>query len=165
MSTQTDCQVAVIGGGLVGAATALALQKLGLRVILVELIPRPHPPMLGIRAFMRLAPQAKIYCASWGLGSAWTPRGYKLFTAWMCTVMRKAISDLMPMSRGWHGWPPFWRAVACSKRCGKRYASKTTARCAARSRIRKQRTNPHYGARASWSSVKVRRNRKKGGAQ
>ena len=43
MSTQTDCQVAVIGGGLVGAATALALQKLGLRVILVEQHPAPAP--------------------------------------------------------------------------------------------------------------------------
>lgn len=42
MNTQTDCQVAVIGGGLVGAATALALQKLGLRVILVEQHPVPE---------------------------------------------------------------------------------------------------------------------------
>jgi 2-octaprenylphenol hydroxylase len=37
------CQVAVIGGGLVGAATALALLKLGLRVVLVEQHPAPSP--------------------------------------------------------------------------------------------------------------------------
>lgn len=37
------CQVAVIGGGLVGAATALAVLKLGLRVVLVEQHPAPTP--------------------------------------------------------------------------------------------------------------------------
>ena len=37
------CQVAVIGGGLVGAATALALLKLGLRVVLIEQHPAPSP--------------------------------------------------------------------------------------------------------------------------
>lgn len=41
-TTQT-CQVAVIGGGLVGAAAALALLKLGLRVVLVEQHPAPTP--------------------------------------------------------------------------------------------------------------------------
>lgn len=37
------CQIAVIGGGLVGAAAALALLKLGLRVVLVEQHPAPAP--------------------------------------------------------------------------------------------------------------------------
>lgn len=35
-NTIDSCQVAVVGGGLVGAAAALALLKLGLRVVLVE---------------------------------------------------------------------------------------------------------------------------------
>lgn len=45
MSTDTidSCQVAVIGGGLVGAAAALALLKLGLRVVLFEQHPVPPP--------------------------------------------------------------------------------------------------------------------------
>lgn len=47
MSAQSSltetCQVAVIGGGLVGAAAALALLKLGLRVVLVEQHPAPTP--------------------------------------------------------------------------------------------------------------------------
>ena len=42
-STTDTCQVAVIGGGLVGAAAALALLKLGLRVVLVEQHPAPTP--------------------------------------------------------------------------------------------------------------------------
>lgn len=42
-STIDICQVAVIGGGLVGAAAALALLKLGLRVVLVEQHPAPTP--------------------------------------------------------------------------------------------------------------------------
>lgn len=37
------CQVAVVGGGLVGAAAALALLKLGLRVVLIEQHPAPLP--------------------------------------------------------------------------------------------------------------------------
>jgi len=47
MTTQSGftetCQVAVIGGGLVGAAATLALLKLGLRVVLVEQHPAPTP--------------------------------------------------------------------------------------------------------------------------
>ena len=42
-STIDSCQVAVIGGGLVGAAAALALLKLGLRVVLVEQRPAATP--------------------------------------------------------------------------------------------------------------------------
>ena len=42
-TTIETCQVAVIGGGLVGAAAALALLKLGLRVVLVEQRPAPPP--------------------------------------------------------------------------------------------------------------------------
>jgi len=42
-STIETCQIAVIGGGLVGAAAALALLKLGLRVVLVEQHPAPTP--------------------------------------------------------------------------------------------------------------------------
>ena len=42
LATET-CEVAVIGGGLVGAATALALLKLGLRVALIEQHPAPVP--------------------------------------------------------------------------------------------------------------------------
>lgn len=42
-NTIDTCQVAVIGGGLVGAAAALALLKLGLRVALVEQHPAPTP--------------------------------------------------------------------------------------------------------------------------
>lgn len=38
-----SCEVAVIGGGLVGAAAALALLKLGLRVVLIEQHPAPTP--------------------------------------------------------------------------------------------------------------------------
>ena len=41
--TTDTCQIAVIGGGLVGAATALALLKLGLRVVLIEQHPAPVP--------------------------------------------------------------------------------------------------------------------------
>ena len=41
--TPETCQVAVIGGGLVGAATALALLKLGLRVVLIEQHAAPTP--------------------------------------------------------------------------------------------------------------------------
>ena len=37
------CQVAIIGGGLVGAAQALALLKQGLRVVLIEQHPAPAP--------------------------------------------------------------------------------------------------------------------------
>ncbi|MEQ1591103.1 MAG: FAD-dependent oxidoreductase [Thiobacillaceae bacterium] len=43
MSNIEACQVAVIGGGLVGAATALALLKQGLRVALIEQHPAPLP--------------------------------------------------------------------------------------------------------------------------
>jgi 2-octaprenyl-6-methoxyphenol hydroxylase len=43
MSATPSCQAAVIGGGLVGAATALALLKQGLRVVLVEQHPAPIP--------------------------------------------------------------------------------------------------------------------------
>ena len=45
MSSKTPetCQVAVVGGGLVGASAALALLKLGLRVVLVEQHPAPTP--------------------------------------------------------------------------------------------------------------------------
>ena len=43
MNTDETCQVAVIGGGLVGAATALALLKQGLRVALIEQHPAPTP--------------------------------------------------------------------------------------------------------------------------
>lgn len=42
-STIETCQVAVIGGGLVGAAAALALLKLGLRVVLIEQHHAPIP--------------------------------------------------------------------------------------------------------------------------
>ena len=42
-STTDSCQVAVVGGGLVGAAAALALLKLGLRVVLVEQHLPPTP--------------------------------------------------------------------------------------------------------------------------
>ena len=41
MSADETCQVAVIGGGLVGAATALALLRQGLRVVLIEHHPAP----------------------------------------------------------------------------------------------------------------------------
>jgi len=43
LKTCESCQIAVIGGGLVGAATTLALQKLGLRVVLVEQHAAPIP--------------------------------------------------------------------------------------------------------------------------
>jgi len=43
LQTTETCEVAVIGGGLVGAATALALLKLGLRVALIEQHPVPVP--------------------------------------------------------------------------------------------------------------------------
>ncbi len=45
MSSKTPetCQVAVVGGGLVGASAALALLKLGLRVVLVEQHTAPTP--------------------------------------------------------------------------------------------------------------------------
>ncbi len=43
MSAIETCQAAVIGGGLVGAATALALLKQGLRVALIEQHPAPVP--------------------------------------------------------------------------------------------------------------------------
>ena len=40
------CQVAVIGGGLVGAASALAFLKQGLRVVLIE--QHPAPPLTDL---------------------------------------------------------------------------------------------------------------------
>ena len=43
MTADETCQVAVIGGGLVGAATALALLQQGLRVVLIEHHPAPTP--------------------------------------------------------------------------------------------------------------------------
>lgn len=46
MSNIETCHVAVIGGGLVGAATALALLKQGLRVALIE--QHPAPPLTDI---------------------------------------------------------------------------------------------------------------------
>lgn len=43
MSLDETCQVAVVGGGLVGAATTLALLRQGLRVVLIERHPAPTP--------------------------------------------------------------------------------------------------------------------------
>jgi 2-octaprenyl-6-methoxyphenol hydroxylase len=43
MNPPTHCQIAVVGGGLVGAAAALALLKIGLDVRLIEKTPAPIP--------------------------------------------------------------------------------------------------------------------------
>lgn len=47
MSHTIDCDVLVVGGGLVGAAFALSLQASGLRIVLIEASPPPTVPADG----------------------------------------------------------------------------------------------------------------------
>ncbi|SFX39424.1 2-octaprenyl-6-methoxyphenyl hydroxylase [Marinospirillum alkaliphilum] len=63
---QIECDIAIIGGGLVGASLALALQplvkQLGLQVCLME----SHPPMLGQPEHWQPSFDARSSALSWG---------------------------------------------------------------------------------------------------
>jgi 2-octaprenylphenol hydroxylase len=59
MSLDKTCQVAVIGGGLVGAASALAFLKQGLRVVLIEQHPAPPPTDLWDPRIYAISPASE----------------------------------------------------------------------------------------------------------
>ncbi len=71
MSGGHDCDVIVVGGGLVGAACALALARQGLRLALVEAAPPPAPDDAGWdRRIYAISPGNAAFLAGLGVWDA-----------------------------------------------------------------------------------------------
>lgn len=73
MSGDEVCQVTVIGGGLVGAATALALLQLGLRVALIEQHPAPPPTAIWDKRIYAISPASETLLDALGVWQGLDP--------------------------------------------------------------------------------------------
>ena len=87
MSARVDADIAVVGGGMVGAAAALALVQAGFSVLLLEAGPAPQPPAaeLDLRV-VALAPSSARLLAELGV---WA----KLDAARLCAYRAMHVRD------------------------------------------------------------------------